>query len=113
MPTIRFLEGARLKGKRFKQGETAVLNNEDVNFLVGKGLGVIEGLIETVDDNGQEDDSLDVAKIIDENWTHKELLEDVESTGIDVDKSLTKGKMITAIIESGQEQKLLEMLEEE
>lgn len=113
MPTFRFTEGARLKGERFKQGEKAVLSNEDVNFLVGKGLGVIEGTIEPVQEMDPENDTLDVAKIIDENWTHKELLEDIEVTGIDVDKTLTKGKMIAAIIESGQEQKLLEMLEEE
>lgn len=113
MPTIRFLEGARLKGKRFKRGDTAVLSNEDVNFLVGKGLGVIEGTFESVQEAEKEDDSVDAAKVIDENWTHKELLVDVEELGIEIDKSLAKGKMIAAIIESGQEKKLLDMLEEE
>ncbi|TCI25566.1 hypothetical protein EVJ32_09600 [Exiguobacterium sp. SH5S4] len=113
MPTLRFLEGARLKGRRFKQGETAVLSNDDVNFLVGKGLGLIEGTLDPVHVSEQEEHSVDVAKVLDENWTHKELLEDIEEAGIEVDKSLNKGKLIAAIIESDQADKLLEMLEEE
>ena len=70
-----------------------------------------------LDEGGSTDrvpEKIELAKQIDEEWKLDELRDDMDEVGIvGIDKSLKKADLIEAIIESGQAQKLLDMLEDE
>lgn len=98
------------------------LSEKDVKFLVANGLAVAHvALDEESTDVGTDDSSSDrvpekveLAKQIDEEWKLDELRDDMDEVGIvGIDKSLKKADLIEAIIESGQAQKLLDLLEDE
>lgn len=123
MPQLEFLTHTRYQGERFRKGDIVELSEKDVKFLVANGLAVVHVALdeESSDVGTDEDDSADrvpekveLAKQIDEEWKLDELREDMDEVGIvGIDKSLKKADLIEAIIESGQAQKLLDMLEDE
>lgn len=123
MPQLEFLTHTRYQGERFRKGDIVELSEKDVKFLVANGLAIVHVALdeESSDVGTDEDDSADrvpekveVAKQIDEEWKLDELREDMDEVGIvGIDKSLKKADLIEAIIESGQAQKLLDMLEDE
>lgn len=123
MPQLEFLTHTRYQGERFRKGDIVELSEKDVKFLVANGLAVVHVALdeESSDVRTDEDDSADrvpekveLAKQIDEEWKLDELREDMDEVGIvGIDKSLKKADLIEAIIESGQAQKLLDMLEDE
>ena len=123
MPQLEFLTHTRYQGERFRKGDIVELSEKDVKFLVANGLAVVHVALdeESSDVGRDEDDSADrvpekveLAKQIDEEWKLDELRDDMDEVGIvGIDKSLKKADLIEAIIESGQAQKLLDMLEDE
>lgn len=123
MPQLEFLTHTRYQGERFRKGDVVELSEKDVKFLLANGLGVAHITLEDAtvvepDNNGSDDkDSIDleaVEKLIDEEWKLDELKEDMDVVGIvGIDKSLKKSDLIKAIVESGQSEKLLAMLEDE
>ena len=123
MAKLRFVTHTRYHGERFRKDDIVELSDKDVNFLIANGLAVAHVTIdEEADDVGtNEDDPEDrvpekaeLAKQIDEEWKLDELRDDMDEVGImGIDKSLKKADLIEAIIESGQAQKLLDMLEDE
>lgn len=124
MPQLEFLTHTRYQGERFRKGDVVELSEKDVKFLVANGLAVAHVTFEEVavitpDDN---DDSSaknipnleHIEKLIDEEWKLDELKEDMEVVGVTgIDKTLKKSDLIKAIVESGQAEKLLAMLEDE
>lgn len=123
MAKLRFVTHTRYRGERFRKDDIVELSEKDVKFLVANGLAVAHVAIdeESADVGTDEDDSMDrvpekieLAKQIDEEWKLDELRDDMDEVGIvGIDKSLKKADLIEAIIESGQAQKLLDMLEDE
>ena len=123
MPQLEFLTHTRYQGERFRKGDIVELSEKDVKFLVANGLAVVHVALdeESSDVGTDEDDSADrvpekveLAKQIDEEWKLDELRDDMDEVGIvGIDKSLKKADLIEAIIESGQAQKLLDMLEDD
>lgn len=125
MPQLEFLAHTRYQGERFRKGDIVELSEKDVKFLVANGLAVVHVALDLdeestdvgTDEGGSTDrvpEKIELAKQIDEEWKLDELRDDMDEVGIvGIDKSLKKADLIEAIIESGQAQKLLDMLEDE
>lgn len=123
MPQLEFLTHTRYQGERFRKGDIVELSEKDVKFLVANGLAVVHVALDEestdvgTDEVGSTDrvpEKIELAKQIDEEWKLDELRDDMDEVGIvGIDKSLKKADLIEAIIESGQAQKLLDMLEDE
>lgn len=123
MPQLVFLAHTRYQGERFRKGDIVELSEKDVKFLVANGLAVVHVALDEeltdvgTDEGGSTDrvpEKIELAKQIDEEWKLDELRDDMDEVGIvGIDKSLKKADLIEAIIESGQAQKLLDMLEDE
>ncbi|KAB2865409.1 MAG: hypothetical protein F9K39_01875 [Exiguobacterium chiriqhucha] len=123
MPQLEFLTHTRYQGERFRKGDIVELSEKDVKFLVANGLAITHftfeevAVVEPGTDGSDDKDALDVTateKLIDEEWKLDELKEDMEAVGIiGIDKTLKKSDLIKAIVESGQAEKLLAMLEDE
>lgn len=123
MPQLEFLTHTRYQGERFRKGDIVELSEKDVKFLVANGLAVVHVALDEestdvgTDEAGSTDrvpEKIELAKQIDEEWKLDELRDDMDEVGIvGIDKSLKKADLIEAIIESGQAQKLLDMLEDE
>jgi hypothetical protein len=123
MPQLEFLTHTRYQGERFRKGDIVELSEKDVKFLLANGLAVAHvtfeevAVVEPGADGSDDKDALDVTateKLIDEEWKLDELKEDMDAVGIiGIDKTLKKSDLIKAIVESGQAEKLLAMLEDE
>lgn len=123
MPQLEFLTHTRYQGERFRKGDIVELSEKDVKFLVANGLAVVHVALDEestdvgTDEGGSTDrvpEKIELAKQIDEEWKLDELRDDMDEVGIvGIDKSLKKADLIEAIIESGQAEKLLAMLEDE
>lgn len=123
MPQLEFLTHTRYQGERFRKGDIVELSEKDVKFLVSNGLAVVHVALDEdstdvgTDEGGSTDrvpEKIELAKQIDEEWKLDELRDDMDEVGIvGIDKSLKKADLIEAIIESGQAEKLLAMLEDE
>lgn len=123
MPQLEFLTHTRYQGERFRKGDIVELSEKDVKFLVANGLAVVHVALDEestdvgTDEVGSTDrvpEKIELAKQIDEEWKLDELRDDMDEVGIvGIDKSLKKADLIEAIIESGQAEKLLDMLEDE
>lgn len=123
MPQLEFLTHTRYQGERFRKGDIVELSEKDVKFLVANGLAVVHVALDEestdvgTDEVGSTDrvpEKIELAKQIDEEWKLDELRDDMDEVGIvGIDKSLKKTDLIEAIIESGQAEKLLAMLEDE
>lgn len=123
MPQLEFLTHTRYQGERFRKGDIVELSEKDVKFLLANGLAVAHvtfeevAVVEPGTDGSDDKDALDVTateKLIDEEWKLDELKEDMDAVGIiGIDKTLKKSDLIKAIVESGQAEKLLAMLEDE
>ncbi|WP_321285051.1 hypothetical protein [Exiguobacterium profundum] len=123
MAKLRFTTHTRYQGKRFRKDDIVELSEKDVKFLVANGLAVAHVALDEettdvgTDEGGSSDrvpEKVELAKQIDEEWKLDELRDDMDEVGIvGIDKSLKKADLIESIIESGQAQKLLDLLEDE